>query len=187
MSWIVIVLGYLLGSVPTAYIAGHLTRGLDIRRVGDLNAGAANAFHELGAGVGITVGIIDAAKGTLAVLIARSFNVPQPVVLMAGAAAVMGHNWPVFTGFRGGRGVSTTIGVLFALVTTSMLIMTMPSVLTLLLTRDTTKASAVLFILLPFVGWALGVSFALIAYGIALPILVALTHYFRVRHMLRQT
>src|SRR3990170_203346 len=127
MAWLVIIIGYLLGSVPTAYVAGQIVRGEDIRQMGDENAGAANAWHELGHKVGILVGIIDAGKGALAVLIAQASHMSTAVVMLAGAAAVIGHNWPVFIGFRGGRGVSTTIGVLAVMVTLPVLILAVPA------------------------------------------------------------
>ena len=92
MPWIIIVLGYFLGSIPTAYIAGHVFRGVDIRQVGDKNAGAANALRQLGARVGIAVGIIDAGKGALAVLIAQGADTPQLALLSTGVFAVIGHN-----------------------------------------------------------------------------------------------
>ena len=104
MPWLIPILGYLLGSIPTAYIAGRLLRGRDIRQMGDGNVGAQNAFRQLGAKVGITVGIIDIGKGALAVLIAQAAGIPLVAVLITGAAAVVGHNWPVFLGVRGGRG-----------------------------------------------------------------------------------
>ncbi|GAG44901.1 unnamed protein product, partial [marine sediment metagenome] len=70
MPWLIVILGYLLGSIPTGYIAGRFFGKVDIRRVGDGNMGAQNAFHQLGAKVGVVVGIIDAGKGALAILIA---------------------------------------------------------------------------------------------------------------------
>ncbi len=68
VPWLIPILGYLLGSIPTAYVAGRLLRGRDIRQMGDGNVGAQNAFRQLGAKVGITIGIIDIGKGALAVL-----------------------------------------------------------------------------------------------------------------------
>jgi glycerol-3-phosphate acyltransferase PlsY len=105
----------------------------------------------------------------------------QLVVLFAGVAAVVGHNWPVFLGFRGGRGVSTTIGILFVLVTLPMLIMTLPTLLILIWKRNVTPSMAFLFILLPLVDWWLQVPPALMAYGVALPALVGITTFFRNR------
>ena len=183
MPWLIPILGYFLGSIPTAYIAGRLLKGRDIRQIGDGNMGAANAFRQLGAKAGITVGIIDAAKGALVVLIAQAANTPQVVILITGAMAVIGHNWPIFLHFRGGRGECTTIGVLLALVTQPMLVMAVPTIVVLGIFRNVTKASAVLFIPLPLVCWWLGASGLLIGYSIALPCLVGFTHYVRTRHM----
>jgi glycerol-3-phosphate acyltransferase PlsY len=183
MSWLIVVLGYFLGCIPTAYIAGRILGKGDIRHLGDGNMGANNAFRQLGAKVGVTVGIIDAAKGALAILIARAADVSLPVVLITGVAVVVGHNWPVFLGFRGGEGTSTTIGIMLTLVPVPMLIVAGPAILTLVLTRNTTPAGAVIFIPLPFLGWWLGVPGMVISYGIALPCLVGITHYFRMRRV----
>jgi len=181
MAWLIIITGYILGSFPTAYLAGRFLRGKDIRRIGDENAGAANAYRELGPAVGIMVGFIDAAKGAVAVVIAQASGMPQVVILFAGAVAVVGHNWPVFLGFRGGRGVSTTIGVLLVLVTIPMLVLALPTILILVLKRNVTPAMAFLFIALPVIDLLLKVELVLILYGIALPALVGITHFFRVR------
>ena len=180
MPWL-IILGYFLGSVPTAYVAGRILKGVDIRQIGDGNMDAANVFQRLSPKAGIAVGIVDAGKGSLAILIAQAANIPQVAVLFAGAAAVVGHNWPVFIGFRGGRGESTTIGVLLTVITQPILIVAGPTILALLIRRNVILASALLFIPLPLVCWWLGVSGLLVAYSIALPSLVGFTHFLRVR------
>jgi glycerol-3-phosphate acyltransferase PlsY len=179
--WLIILTGYLLGAVPTAYIAGRFLKCGDIRRMGDENAGAANVYRELGPAAGVLVGIIDAAKGALAVFIAQSGHTSQNIVMLTGFAAVIGHNWPVFLGFRGGRGVSTAIGILFVLVTLPMLILTLPALLILIWKRNVTPSMAFLFIVLPVVDWWLDVPPVLIAYGVALPALVGITTFFRNR------
>jgi glycerol-3-phosphate acyltransferase PlsY len=181
MPWLVIVISYLLGSIPTAYLVGRASAGSDIRKIGDENAGAANVYRELGPRAGVLVGFIDVAKGTLVIFIAQAVNMPQIVVMVAGAAAVVGHNWPVFLGFRGGRGVSTTIGILFILVTLPMLILTLPALLILIFRRNVTPSMAFLFIFLPLVDWWLNVPPVLMAYGVALPALVGITTFFRNR------
>jgi len=182
MPWLIVVLGYFLGSIPTAYIAGHVLKGIDIRRVGDENVGAANAFQQLGAKVGVAVGIVDAGKGALAILIAQTADIRQTAVLLTGAAAVIGHNWPVFIGFRGGRGESTTIGVLLTLITQPMLIVGGVAIVAFFITRRVILGQGpFLFIPLPLVCWWLGVPGMLIAYGIALPCLVGLTTFLRTR------
>jgi glycerol-3-phosphate acyltransferase PlsY len=143
--------------------------------------GAQNAFRELGAKIGVAVGIVDASKGALAILIALEANTHQVVILLAGSAVVIGHNWPVFLGFRGGRGASTTIGILLILVTQPMLLVSGVAAAVLIKTRNIIKASAVLFVPLPLVCWWLGVSGLLVAYSIGLPCLVGFTHFLRVR------
>jgi len=181
MPWLIIILGYFLGSIPTAYIVGHILKGVDIRQIGDENMGAANIFRQLSAKAGVTVGLIDAGKGALAILIAQAANIPQIAVLFTGAAAVVGHNWPVFICFRGGRGECTTIGVLLTVITQPMLIVAGPAVLALIISQNVILASAVLFIPLPLVCWWLGIPGLLVAYGIALPSLVGFTHFLRTR------
>lgn len=181
MPWLVIIIGYIFGSLPTAYLAGRFLKGKDIRQIGDENAGAANAYRELGPAAGVLVGVIDAAKGAAVVLIAQAANMSQVIVLFAGAAAVIGHNWPVFLGFRGGRGGSTTIGILLVLVTLPMLILALPTILILVIKRNVTPSMAFLFITLPLVDWWLKMPGVLVAYGIALPALVGITTFIRSR------
>ena len=193
--WLVVLLGYLIGSIPSGYLVGRFTAGRDIRRMGDANIGAGNVYRTLGYKWGVGVYFMDLAKGILstiiALLIGQWFNLPQTtaqiLVFVTGAAAVIGHNWPVFLGFRGGRGESTTIGVLYVVNPIPMLILTAPTVLTLYLFRKVILTSAFLFILLPILSWVMSikgivhVSGAVIAYGIALPCLVGFTHFIRTR------
>ena len=98
---IAIVIGYLLGSIPFAYIAGRLKKGVDIRRVGTGNMGAVNVMRQVGTMIGYAVFIADIAKGLLAVFIAQWLGLSLAWVLVVGFVAVAGHNWPVFLGFRG--------------------------------------------------------------------------------------
>ncbi len=183
MTWLIVLLGYILGSIPTAYIAGRLLRGKDIRQVGDGNMGARNAYHELGHKTGVGVFFIDVAKGALPVLIAQAASLSQVGILLTGLAAVVGHNWPIFIGFRGGRGEATAIGVLLALITQPMLILVGPVVVTLVVKKNVILASCVLFIPLPLICWWLGVPGVLVSYSVALPCLVGITHFFRMRQL----
>lgn len=181
MPWLIAILGYFIGSIPTAYIATRLLKGKDIRQMGDGNVGAQNAFHQLGAKAGIGIFFVDAGKGALAILIAQAASLPLVVILLTGVATVIGHNWPVFIGFRGGRGEATTIGVLLTVITQPMLIMAGPALAALLILRNVTKASAVLFVPLSLVCWLLGTPALLIGYSIAAPCLIGFTHFLRTR------
>lgn len=110
---------YLLGSIPTAYLLGKFAKGIDLRQHGSGNLGATNAFRVLGKGIGTTVLILDILKGTLAVLLAKYIfysqqtNISEYIFLCLTAIAVVsGHNWTIFLGFKGGKGVATSLGVL---------------------------------------------------------------------------
>jgi glycerol-3-phosphate acyltransferase PlsY len=184
-QWLMVLLGYVMGTCPTAYTLGKRLTGKDIRNVGDGNMGARNAFHELGHKVGILVFFIDAAKGFLAVFAAQLLGLSQAVVLATGVAAVAGHNWPVFLHFKGGRGEATTIGVLYAIVPIPALIMTIPTILLLFIIKNVIIVTAIIFISLLFVCWWMGVAGILIVYSIGLAILVAITH-FLTRHRVQK-
>lgn len=103
---IAIVIAYLLGSIPFAYIAGRLFRGIDIRQIGGGNMGAVNIAREIGPAPGLLVLVADIAKGSLAVIIALRLDLSLILVFGAGFAVVLGHNWPVFLKFKGGQGGS---------------------------------------------------------------------------------
>jgi len=117
----VIVLSYLIGSIPTSLIAARLMRGIDLRQYGSGNAGATNAIRILGWKPGIAVMAVDIAKGVIPTLWLAPFAYgtilfPDAAVqLAAGCAAIIGHIWTVFAGFRGGKGVGTGAGVLLVL------------------------------------------------------------------------
>jgi glycerol-3-phosphate acyltransferase PlsY len=110
-----VVVGYLLGAVPFAHLAGRL-KGVDIFATGSHRAGTANVFWNVGHKVGALVLVGDMAKGSLAVLIAQLLDVSGALVLLAGAAVVIGHWKSIFTSFRGGDGMATLLGVTITLV-----------------------------------------------------------------------
>ena len=116
MDLIWLFLGYLAGSCPTGYLAAKLVRGEDIRRHGSGNIGATNVGRLMGKPWAVAVAVLDMAKGGLVVGAAWLFGVRDPWILsLTGAAGVLGHNYPLWLGFKGGKGVATTFGVLFFL------------------------------------------------------------------------
>jgi glycerol-3-phosphate acyltransferase PlsY len=132
---IIVILSYLVGSIPNSIIISKLVRGIDIREHGSGNAGGTNVMRVLGWKYGVLVIFLDALKGSIAVvLIARLFYGPLPfenvspfddftlVQVIAGISAVIGHIWTVFAGFRGGKGIATALGMLLMLITVDMLI-----------------------------------------------------------------
>jgi glycerol-3-phosphate acyltransferase PlsY len=112
---VAIGLGYVCGSLPFGYWAGRL-RGVDLRTRGSGNTGATNAFRVLGIKIGVLVMALDIGKGALAVVAARAIAGGDLVPVLAAAAAVAGHLFPVFLGFRGGKGAATGTGAMIALV-----------------------------------------------------------------------
>ncbi len=110
MTFIIIGIGYLLGSIPFALLLAR-RRGIELRNVGSLNPGAANVLRAAGVGPAVAVMLLDAAKGTVAVTAARLISDDVAVVTSAGVAAIVGHIYPVWCGFRGGKGVAASAGV----------------------------------------------------------------------------
>ncbi len=116
----VIVIGYLLGAIPCGVLLGKLTRGIDVRDYGSGSMGMTNVMRTVGAKAGLIVLLADVLKGATAVALAWPIFISSPDMLewghmAGGAAAVVGHSWPVYIGFRGGRGVSTAFGALMVI------------------------------------------------------------------------
>ncbi len=171
---IAVVIGYLLGSIPFAYIAGRLIKGVDIRRVGGGNMGALNVMREVGTVAGWAVLFADMGKGVLAVLIAQWLSVSAIIVFVAGLAAVVGHSWPIFLGFKGGRGAATTMGVLLALAPVEFAISFAIVVIVVLVTNNVRLGVGVGLAFLPLIIWWFGGEVRLIIYCLALALFLLL-------------
>ncbi len=114
--WLALILGaYLLGSVPVSYIVAKLSRGIDLRQYGTGQVGAGNLWRLTSWRLALPVAIFDLIKGLLMVWVAQSVGLDVTQQLAVGLAAIIGHNWPVFLRFSGGRGIGTTIGVIIIL------------------------------------------------------------------------
>ena len=109
---LLVVAAYLAGSIPSAYLAVKWARGIDIRRHGTGNVGAANVLKLTSKRLAIAVTVVDIGKGALMVWLAQLTGLGAAAQAAVGVAAVIGHNWPVFLRFHGGRGIFTTLGVI---------------------------------------------------------------------------
>ena len=174
---IAIIIGYLLGSIPSAYIAARLIKGKDIRRIGGGNVGARNTFQEVGKGAGIAVGIFDVGKGAAAVAIAQwALDVPETFVLAVGLAAVVGHIWPIYLKFSGGNGLATTIGVLAILMPWGLLVVLSITAILTVITRNPILSLNIGLISMPLSAWLLEKSGLLVIFSIIL-LLILVLHF----------
>ena len=113
---LIIVSCYLLGSIPFGYIVGKLFKKVDIRELGSGNIGATNVFRILGPSLASLVLIGDIGKGIFSIYLVQYFNIDNLLIFtIAGLAVICGHDWSLFLGFKGGKGIATTFGVVFAL------------------------------------------------------------------------
>jgi glycerol-3-phosphate acyltransferase PlsY len=151
LSIIALIIAYLLGSLPSAFIIGKTRRNMDIRKVGSHNMGAMNTFYSVGFWWGMLVLVMDIAKGILAVMVARWLNTPQYVDLACGAMAIVGHNLPVFLKFKGGKGGATLIGIMITIMPLwGIPIYVAVFGLMMLITRFPTLSYGVAFFCFPF-------------------------------------
>ena len=171
-----ILIGYFIGSLPTAYILGRWKKGVDIRRVGGGNMGALNATRELGQAVGFIVLLVDIAKGAGAVLIAMAFGVGQIWIYLAGSAAVVGHCWPIILKFRGGKGAATALGVCLALAPLPMVCALPVIVIVVLFTSNVTLGIAAGIVVLLIFQWIFDRPFNLIVFTILLALFLGLRY-----------
>jgi len=156
---IAIIIGYLLGSIPSAYIVTRLAKGQDIRHLGGGNVGGLNTFREVGILPATAVAIVDLGKGMATVAIAIwVLHASTLFVLLAGLASVIGHNWMVWLKFRGGKGMGATIGAISVLLPfygywQGLLIFLGMIILPLAITRNIALSMGTALISLPFITW----------------------------------
>lgn len=192
-----LISAYLLGSIPTAVWLGQAFYGVDVREYGSGNAGATNTFRVLGKKAGITVMIIDILKGytatKLAYLIGFSvtgqINTPQFVnyELALGVIAVMGHLFPIFAGFRGGKGVATLCGMVLAINPNAAMLCVLVFVIVLITTNYVSLSSICAGFTFPIVTVFLFPSSVKseVLYGISVCLLILVTHQKNLERLLK--
>jgi glycerol-3-phosphate acyltransferase PlsY len=178
---VIIVVAYLLGSIPTAYILGRTVKSIDIRERGSGNVGTANAFRVLGFSWAVIVLIVDVGKGICSIILTQMLAVPLPMVLLTGVAVVVGHNWSIFLRFRGGRGSGAALGVLIILLPLELLITLVAAGITFSITRRPLPTVVAMFAPLSPLAFLFGQPIAISLYALALPLLVATTGFVRAR------
>ncbi|MBR5603420.1 MAG: glycerol-3-phosphate 1-O-acyltransferase PlsY [Bacteroidales bacterium] len=193
---IVILTAYLLGSIPSSVWIGKIFYGIDVREHGSGNAGTTNTIRILGYKAGIPVFIIDALKGWFAVFMAKivfgyfpMLVMPEYMTFVAAVAVVFGHIFPVFAGFRGGKGVATLLGVGFGLIPLPALIALGIFILVLLCFGYVSLASITASVTLPFVTYffVMPDNFILLLLTIAVAIFVPITHRQNIKRLMNGT
>ncbi|HXZ30024.1 MAG TPA: glycerol-3-phosphate acyltransferase [Dehalococcoidia bacterium] len=179
-----VIIGYLLGSIPTGYIVSRLRRGIDIRDIGSRNMGGANVMREIGTHEGVLVGLFDIAKGAGAILIAQALNVSGLWIFGTGFAALLGHNFPVFAGFRGGRGSATVIGIFLVLAPVATLVTLVVVAIPFFASRKFGGAIIIGFALLPLFVWLLAGSLSLVRYALAIDLFMLIRNLPDIRRVL---
>lgn len=172
---IAVIIAYLLGSIPGAYIVTRLATGKDIRKLGGGNAGARNVYREVGLKAAIPVAIIDVGKGVAAVAIAKFVLVAPPLfVVLAGLAAIAGHIWSVYLKFSGGNGLSATIGVLSLIMTRELLIILGIMLVLTIVTRNPVLSLNIGLLSLPVSAWFLEKSWLAVIFSVLLLLMMLL-------------
>lgn len=187
-------IGYALGSFPAAYLAGRLRKGIDIRQVGSKNMGAMNVFYQVGPLEATLVSIADLGKGIGAIVLVRwllgkdlssSFDFATGVTA---TAAIVGHIFPIFLKFRGGKGAATAIGILMFLMPWAVPFLFVVFAIALLITRNPTFSYSLLLIVFPFIAGFIYVDryhqpLSLVFYSTGVGIFLGIQYIPRLREM----
>jgi glycerol-3-phosphate acyltransferase PlsY len=179
-----LIIGYLLGSIPTAYIVSRVRKGIDIRTIGSGNMGGANVMREIGTREGVFVGLFDIAKGAGAILIAQALNVSELWIFGTGFTALVGHNFPVFAGFRGGRGSATIIGIFLVLAPVGTLVTLAVVAIPFFATRKFGGAVIIGLALFPLCVWLLEDSLLLMRYALAIDLFMLIRNLPDIKRLL---
>ncbi len=194
-----IIISYLIGSIPTAYLFGLWLKGVDIRKFGSGNVGATNALRVLGKIPGIIVLLLDILKGFLAVfyliiLIAPrvTFVNTQLLCIVFGLACIAGHNWTIFLRFKGGKGIATTLGVLIAMcfkvtgMNIVLFLLIVSWVIIFSVSRIVSLASVLTALVLPVYALIVGLPKSIIILSIVLSFFVILRHKANLKRLFKK-
>jgi len=172
----VILISYLIGSISFGFLFCKILKGIDIRDYGSGATGATNISRILGIGPAIIVFILDALKGMASIYLARFVSGNSLIVIMAGVAVIAGHNWPVFFGFRGGRGIATSLGIIFAISSKAFLGLFIIGMSTVFLTKYVSLGSICGALSLPFLLWYFRLDVPYIIFGTLISVIAVIRH-----------
>jgi glycerol-3-phosphate acyltransferase PlsY len=183
----VVLLSYLVGSIPNAIIVGKLWKGIDVREHGSGNIGATNVFRVLGAGPGIVVLLLDALKGGIGAYLGTLWLGPGWGAVLGGIVAIIGHNWPVWLKFKGGRGVATGLGVIATLVPQITGIVLLVFIGIVYTTRYVSLGSIISAVLVPPLMFIFHEPLPYIVFGLVASFFVVIRHRANIQRLLNGT
>jgi len=171
-----VIFGYLFGSIPWGYLISK-AKGIDIRKVGSGNIGGTNVIRALGIKWGLLVAVLDVLKGVIPVYLALNFLVFDWQIASVAITPVLGHIFPVWLGFRGGKGVATTLGVIFILLDWKILLpLLLVWLLVLAISQISSFSNLLMVSFLPLAFWVSSFSLAYFILGLALFVLIWWVH-----------
>ncbi len=178
-------LSYVVGSIPNGLIVGKMLKGVDIRQFGSKNIGATNMYRVLGPWPAFLVLITDIAKGVAGVYIGQAFLGAPAAALAGGIAAIAGHNWSLFLGFQGGRGVATALGVIAVLMPKVTAIIFLVWAAIVLLTRYVSLGSIIAAAVAPPLIWLFGEQPEYLYFGLVAATFVIYRHRPNIQRLLK--
>lgn len=176
MGYLSVGAAYLMGSIPFGYIFTRIFRKVDIRRYGSGNIGATNVLRLMGWRAALPVFLLDAGKGAAAVLLARACSGETIIVLAAALAVLLGHCFPLFLKFKGGKGAATGVGLLIPISATVCAVAVLLAVIVIALTRYVSLGSIAGAFSVPFLFLLFGFDPLYVIFGAAMALLVILRH-----------
>jgi glycerol-3-phosphate acyltransferase PlsY len=179
------LLGYLIGSIPFSFLVARLFGVKDVRKVGSGNVGATNVMRSAGKAPGLLALILDGSKGALTVLLARGLSTSETAVCLAGLCAVIGHLFPVWLSFRGGKGVATGAGLFIPLAPLALGASVALFILTLAAFRYVSLASIVASLGLPAAAYLLGATPTVAATALLAALMVVGKHHANLTRLMR--
>jgi len=181
-----ILLSYLIGSIPSGFLLTKYVMKTDVREYGSGNIGATNVARVMGLKSGILVAVFDILKGYIGVMIGQMIigDAATVYILLVAVAAIAGHDWSIFMGFTGGKGVATTFGVILRLYPIAFLVYALIWLILVLTTRYVSLGSIIGSMSLPFVIYFSGFSGANIFFGVLLSLFVLYTHRANIQRLL---
>ncbi len=187
MAPALIVLAYFIGALPTGLILVRVLRGEDIRKHGSGNIGAVNVLRVAGPAVAAAVLVVDILKGLIPVLLVLRAGLAPWAAVAAGLAAIAGHNWSPFLGFRGGKGIATSFGVLAGLSVPAALVAAIVWVVVVAITRFSSLGSLLAVASVPIVLWRLRAPAEYVAFGIIASLFAIYRHWANIQRLVAGT